>query len=171
MDEVEEKSKDINVTLLQKQLIKGENDFLTVDKIVPTCVKTQKRSFIPTFTVPADIIALDGKVIARAGEVHNTLDIMKKNNMSIDRYMIFIDVQDDIQVQLSYMYKNQGYVFVTNGSIKKYEDETKIQTFKADKLSIEKFNIQCSPSLVVQQKNELIIYEYDPKELARKDEN
>jgi conjugal transfer pilus assembly protein TraW len=169
MDEVEEKAKDINVTLLQEQLIKGEDTFLTVKKIVPTCVKTQRRSFIPTFIVPADIIMPDGKIIARAGEIHNTLEVMKKNNIVIDRYMMFIDSQDEIQVQLSYMYQNQGYVFITNGSIKEYEEKTKISTFKADKISVEKFNIKCSPSLVIQQDNELIIYEYNPRELANKD--
>ena len=72
-------------------------------------------------------------------------------------------------MQLSYMYKNQGYVFITNGSIKEYEEKTKISTFKADKISVEKFNIKCSPSLVIQQDNELIIYEYNPRELANKD--
>lgn len=169
MDEVEAKAKDINATLLQEQLTKNEDAFLTVKKIVPVCIKTQKRTFTPTFVVPADIIMPDGKVIARAGEVHNTLEVMKKNHIAIDRYMMFIDSEDETQVQLSNMYKNQGYVFITNGSIKKYEANTKIPTFKADEISIEKFNIKCSPSIVIQQNDELVIYEYAPEELVNKD--
>ncbi|MFA6195339.1 MAG: hypothetical protein WC656_01690 [Sulfurimonas sp.] len=166
MDEVEEKSKDINATLLQQQLQDGEDEYLTVQRVVPVCTKTQKRFFTPTFVVPADIVMPDGRVIAKAGEVHNTLEVMKKNNIAIDRYMMFIDAQDDTQVKLSHMYKNQGYVFITNGSIKEYEEKTKIPTFKADAISIEKFNIQCSPSLVIQQNNELIVYEYNPEDIA-----
>lgn len=169
MDTVDEKSKDLNTTLLQEQLIKGEDAFLTVNKIVPTCTKTQKRVYTPTFVVPADIILPDGKVIAKAGEIHNTFEVMRKNHVSIERYMMFIDADDVIQVQLSNLYKNQGYVFITNGSMKKYEEQTKIPTFKADTLSIEKFNIQCSPSLAIQQNNDLVIYEYNPEELINKD--
>ena len=167
MDVVEEKAKDLNSTLLIEQLKNSKNKYLQVNSLIPTCENTRTREFVPTFVVPADVILPNGKVIARAGTVMNTLDIMKKNHITIDRYMMFIDVDDSVQVQLSYMYKNQGNVFVVNGSIDEYESKTRVPTFKADKQILEKFNVTCSPSLVIQKGNKLVIYEYNPKEIMK----
>ncbi len=171
IDKAEKHAKDINATLLKDELEKGKESYLSVDKVVPTCTKTQTRSFTPTFVVPADVVLPNGQVIARAGEVYNTLEVMKKNNISIGTYMMFIDATDKVQIQLSYMYKNQGSIFITNGSMQKYEQITKVATFKADKTIIEKFNVKCSPSLLIQKENELVIYEYNPKELVKEAKN
>ena len=171
MDSIRDKSKDLNATLIKEQLVQGENDYLTVKEIVPTCSKTDIRDFIPTFIAPTDVILPNGTVVARAGETIKTLELMKKNNIKIDKYMMFIDVTDEIQVQLSYMYKNQGLVFVTKGSIKEYERRTKVQTYRADKQSIEKFNVKCSPSLIIQDGVKLVIYEYDPMDLVKDEDD
>lgn len=170
MDLVEEKAKDLNTTLLKQQLKISESIFLKVKKIIPTCKKTQTRDYIPTFIVATDVVLPNGTVIARAGQVMNTLEVMKKNHIKIDKYMIFIDASNDIEVQLSYMYKNQGQVYIINGSIKKYEKYTNILTFKADKNIVERFGVRCSPSLVIQDNDKLVIYEYNPKELVKEEE-
>lgn len=167
MHKVEKLSKDLNTTMLKEQFYSSKDEFLIVDKIVDTCTETKTRKHTPTFIVPIDVILPNGEVIARAGEVKNTLEVMRNNNINIDRYMMFIDASDTLQLQLSYLYKNQGIAFITNGSIAEYEKQTKVSSFKADKTTIEKFNIKCSPSIVVQQGNSLLIYEYNPEDLKK----
>ena len=168
IDVLNDKAKDLNTTKIREEFVKSESQFLNVQRVVPTCKKTQKRYFTPTFRVPTDVISADGKVIARRGEILNTLEVMKKNNMSLPGYMMFIDAEDIVQVQLSYMYKNQGKVFIVNGDMNRYEKITNIPTSKANKTIVEKFGVTCSPSLVLQQGNKLVIYEYNPKDLKKK---
>ena len=170
MDSIEKKAKDLNQSKLQEEFHENQKKFLTVKKIVPTCTKTAIREFAPTFRVPTDVIAPDGRVIARAGEVLNTLEVMKRNNMSVKGYMMFIDSTDDIQVQLSYMYQNQGKVFLVNGNMQKYEKYTNIPTFKADAKTVEKFGVKCSPTLLIQNDNTLVLYEYNPKDIEMEEE-
>lgn len=169
LDEIEEKSKDLNTSLIEKQFYEAKDKFMQVKKLVPTCKKTQKRLFEPTFVVPADVVMANGKVIAKAGTVMKTLEVMKRNNMTIDKYMMFIDAEDEVQVRLSYMYHKQGFVFVTNGSISEYEDNIKVQAYKADRQNIEKFGIKCSPSLAIQDGSALAIYEYNPEDLVQEE--
>lgn len=165
MDIVEEKSKDLNTTLLEKQFHEGRKSFMKVKRLLPTCSATRQRKYRPFFIVPADVVLPNGKVLAIAGEKKYTLDVMGEKGMRLDKYMMFIDVDDAIQVQLSYRYKNNGFVFITNGDIKGYEQYTKIQAFKGEKETIAKFGIECSPSFAIQYENELLIYEYNPREL------
>lgn len=171
IDVLDNKAKDLNKTKIRKEFVKSESEFLDPYNLVPTCKKTQKRYFTPTFKVPTDVISRNGKVIARAGQILNTLDVMKKAHMSLHGYMMFINTADMVQVELSYMYKNQGKVFVVNGDMNKYEKTTGIVSYKANKLIIKKFGITCSPSLAVQQGNRLVIYEYNPKDLQKKRDN
>lgn len=166
MDKVERHAKDLNTSLVQEQFHTSQKEFLSVKNLVPTCTESKKRFFTPTFIVPADIVLPNGKIIAKAGEKRKTLEVMKQNNINIDRYMMFIDVEDFIQVQLSYKYKNQGFVFITNGSIEEYEKSSKANAFKADFLSLERFDIKCSPSIVIQENDQLAIYEYKPEDLV-----
>lgn len=167
MDIVERKSKDLNTTLLTNQLKESNNQFLSVNHLLPSCTETRKREYTPTFIVPADIKLPNGTYIARAGEELNTLEVMQKSGASMDRYVMFIDADDDIQVQLAFMYKNQGTVFLTNGSLEEFEKRTRMTSYKADMQSIARFNIECSPSLTIQDGNKMIIYEYSVEDLKK----
>ena len=169
MDIVEKKSKDLNATLLTKQLKESNKQFLSINHLLPSCKETRKREYVPTFIVPADIKLPNGTYIARAGEELNTLEVMRKSGASMDRYVMFIDADDDIQVQLAFMYKNQGIAFLTNGSLEEFEKRTRMTSFKADMQSIAKFNIECSPSLTIQDGNKMIIYEYSVEDLEKKE--
>ena len=165
MDIIERKSKDLNTTLLQKQIDASSKSFLKVKRVLPSCKKTRIREYVPTFIVPADIKLPNGTYIARAGQQMNTLEVMKRNGITMNRYIMFIDADDDIQVQLAYMYKNQGIAFISNGSMDKFEKMTKMTSYKADRLSIKKFDIKCSPSLTIQDGNKMLIYEYNTEDL------
>ena len=168
LDTVEKKAKDLNTTKLKQEFQKSERNFLRVKHLLPTCKKTKQRFFIPMFRVPTDVITPDGKVIAREGEMLNTLEVMAKSHVQLNGYYMFIDSEDKIQVQLSYMYHKQGKVFIVNGDMEEYEKLTGVQSYKADKLSIKKFGVQCSPSIITQEGNRLKIYEYDPRDLQKK---
>ncbi|MBW6487547.1 hypothetical protein [Sulfurimonas sp.] len=166
INKVEKHAKDLNTSLIQDQFYLSQKEFLNIKKLLPTCTESKKRFFTPTFIVPADIVLPNGKVIARAGEVMNTLDVMKKNNIVINKYMMFIDAEDPIQVQLSYRYKNQGFTYITNGSIEEYEKITTTKAFKADFLTIGKFDAKCVPSIIIQDGNQMAVYEYKPDDLV-----
>lgn len=168
MDTVEQKINDINKTKIKKEYIDSSNEFLEISKLVPVCHTTRTREFTPTFVVPTDIKKADGTYLAREGDVLNTLEVMKQQNITLDKYLMFIDVNDELQVQLAYMYKNQGLVYVTNGSLKDFEERTKIASSKADKSILKKFDIKCSPTLTVQDGNTMKIYEYNINDLKKK---
>lgn len=167
MDEVEQKAKDINKTKLTQEFHKSAQEQYQVNTSISLCTKTTTREFEPTFIVPTDVVMPSGKIIARAGERVNTLELMKKNNITFNKYLIFIDVDNEAHVKLSRFYKDKGVIFTANGNMDKYEQKAKMPSFKADDLILEKFNINCYPSIVKQNGNKLTVYEYKTEELLK----
>lgn len=129
------------------------------------CAESTQREFIPEVILEDDIsMPYTNEIIYKKGIAYN---ILKENNIFLNKYLIFIDANDKNQVSLAKAYSKYADIFIVNGDIKPILDDG-IKAFVArEKLEAKAFDVKCLPSIYTQQEDSFIVNEYNPEDLKK----
>jgi hypothetical protein len=159
---------------IKSKLQKSVFDSLTITSSIPTCSSSQQREFNPTIELKADLIMpYTDNVIKEKG----TYNILKELNINFPYSVIFINADDELQVELAQFYKeqlgNKIQVMLVQGDFLKFTQNTIFKDSMVARQNVEAkaFNLQCVPSIYTQQNEFFMIQEYNPMELLKNEKN
>lgn len=168
MELLKEKEAALDKKQLLEDMKKEATQSLIIRSHLSTCEKTQQRIYEPTINLKKDIVLpFEDEVAHKKG----TYNILKEQNLLIPYNVIFIDADDELQVELAGMYKQQLKqkirILVVKGDYLKFISNPLFEYAKVarDKFEVKAFNVQCLPSIYTQQEYRFVINEYNPKEL------
>jgi hypothetical protein len=169
---LEEKYSEVNRAQLKNDIYDSAKKSLKVNSNLSTCIKSQLREFEPIVNLDKDIIIpYSNETIARSGKYN----ILEKNNLFMPYNIIFIDANDELQVELAKIYKEnlkeKIRVLVAKGDYLKLSKDELFTNSKIARESFElkAFNVQCLPSIYTQKNYSFFIQELNPKELKNED--
>lgn len=167
-----EKYNQLNLTDIEKKVKVNATSSFKIKTNIETCKKTQVRTYYPTVKLDQDLKLPFANTIQKEKGTYN---ILKEQKVFFPYNIIFIDADDEVQVELARLYKQQLNakirVFVAKGNYLKLREN---KTFRYSKISREgleskAFNLKCLPSIYTQKDNSLIINEYNPNDLMKED--
>lgn len=155
---------------LNEQVLNSYKDSFKIKSSFNTCTVTTKREFEPIVKLEQDVtIPFTDENAAKKGE-HN---ILKERNIFFPYNILFIDADDELQVELARYYKaqlqNQIRILVAKGNFSKFSKEPLFKYAKVAREGNEAkaFGLKCLPSLYTQKDFKFIINEYNPKDLLK----
>lgn len=163
---IQEKYQDLIIKKkLEKEIKIAYDNSFNITSSLRTCDKSVQYDYIPTIILSEDIkIPYNQKILFKKGYSYN---ILKENNIFFNKYLIFIDANDDIQIKLAKKYKKYADIFVVKGNIKKLLEQDINAKLARERIEIKMLKIKCLPTILTQQEYKFIINEYNPKELIK----
>jgi hypothetical protein len=167
---LQEKWDKVDKNEVTKALKSSVRNSFVISSSIKECSKTLQKEYEPIIELKEDL------VLPYTNEVINpkgTYNILEKFNILLPYNILFINADDELQVELAEFYKSQlGHkikIMVVKGDYLKF---TQNRLFKdaqivREELEIKAFNLQCIPSVYTQANNKFIIQEYNPKELLK----
>lgn len=174
---IKEKSFDILIQEKYKENIIKENLLNEINKAyeksfsitssLRTCNESLQREYIPELILSEDIsLPYSNEILFKKGYKYN---ILKENNIFFNKYLIFIDASDDVQVKLAKKYNKYADIFIVNGNSKELLLEG-YNVYKArEKIEIKMLDVKCVPTVLTQQESIFLINEYNPDDLVKKE--
>ena len=131
-----------------------------------SCQKDNTREYDPTIILDEDINIpfYADKTLYKKGYKYN---ILKENNLAFMKYIIFINADDDLQLQLAAQLQNRADIYVAKGDISKLKKYNISGKISRENVESKAFKLHCLPSIYAQQNNKFIVKEYDIKKLAK----
>jgi len=142
-----------------------------IESKISTCKVSKFRTYEPIVEVTEDVKIPYTDI--KLKEKHTKYNILKENNLFIPFNVIFIDANDELQIELARYYKkqlgNKLEIYVVKGDIFKLQNEVFFDDIKVtrDKLEVKAFDLQCVPSIYTQKQYLFDISEYNPKDLIK----
>ena len=171
MDLFTEKANALNYNQLEEDIKKNINKTFKIKSKIQACMVTKERSYEPLVDIKEDVKVPFTDL--KLKEKNSKYNILNENNLFIPFNIIFIDADDEVQVELARVYKQQLKekleIYVVKGDIlslskfKAFED-VKIAR---DGLELKAFNVQCLPSIYTQKDYQFQIVEYNPNDLIK----
>jgi len=152
-------------SVTKKELIdiakESKKNALKIKGTLPVCKTNKQRVYIPTYKIEKDIkMPYSEDLLKKAGEYN----ILEDSKIFISKYLFIVntDIPEQILLVDTYLEKSQSRmeVYVENGDMKKLIEKGLDSPLKANKEMLKSFGIQCTPSIVTQQGNKLMISEY-----------
>jgi len=161
----EQHEKNFKKDKLEEEIQEAYKRSFFVQGSLKTCKSSVQREFTPTIKIIEDIkVPYNDKVFYKKGYEYN---ILKENNIFFRKYLIFIDTNDDIQIELAKQYSSYADIFVANGDIKKLLDIGIDAKIARDSIEVNMLNVECLPSVYTQQDYKFLINEYNPDDLKK----
>lgn len=174
MDLFTEKANALNYTELEQNIKDNINKSFKIKSKIQSCIATKERTYEPLVEIKEDIRVPFSEL--KLKEKNSKYNILKENNLFIPFNIIFIDADDEVQVELARVYKQQLKekleIYVVRGdllSLSKYKAFEDVKIAR-DGLELKAFNVQCLPSIYTQKDYQFSIVEYNPNDL-RKSQN
>ena len=174
MDLFTEKANALNYTELEQNIKDNINKSFKIKSKIQSCIATKDRTYEPLVEIKEDIRVPFSEL--KLKEKNSKYNILKENNLFIPFNIIFIDADDEVQVELARVYKQQLKekleIYVVKGdllSLSKYKAFEDVKIAR-DGLELKAFNVQCLPSIYTQKDYQFSIVEYNPNDL-RKSQN
>jgi len=174
MDLFTEKANALNYTELEQNIKDNINKSFKIKSKIQSCIATKERTYEPLVEIKEDIRVPFSEL--KLKEKNSKYNILKENNLFIPFNIIFIDADDEVQVELARVYKQQLKekleIYVVKGdllSLSKYKAFEDVKIAR-DGLELKAFNVQCLPSIYTQKDYQFSIVEYNPNDL-RKSQN
>lgn len=174
MDLFTEKANALNYTELEQNIKDNINKSFKIKSKIQSCIATKERTYEPLVEIKEDIRVPFSEL--KLKEKNSKYNILKENNLFIPFNIIFIDADDEVQVELARVYKQQLKekleIYVVKGdllSLSKYKAFEDVKVAR-DGLELKAFNVQCLPSIYTQKDYQFSIVEYNPNDL-RKSQN
>jgi hypothetical protein len=154
---------------LLNEITKAYEKSFSITSSLGTCNESLQREYIPNLTLSEDIILpYSNEVLFKKGYIYN---ILKENNIFFNKYLIFIDASDEVQVKLAKKYYKYADIFIVNGNTKELLLDG-YNVYKArEKIEIKMLDIKCVPTVLTQQENIFLVNEYNPHDLIKKEES
>lgn len=136
---------------------------------ISACLQNNERSYEPIYEVPDDIKTADGRILYRKGYKFNVLEKMQSISASFSKYIIFIDSRDKVQKKLAQDYKEISDILIVSGGMNDFNktEHDQMQPMIANKQLLDKFQVNCIPSVYEQKNNRFVIKEYASSELEK----
>lgn len=171
--QLKEQYEKVDKVELENKLKNSYKDSFIIKSSFENCTMTKVREYEPIIKLDNNVkIPFTGEDAAKAGEYN----ILKEKNIFLPYNIMFIDADDELQVELAKVYKmqlrNKIRILVAKGDYAKLTREPLFEYAKVARETNEAkaFNLKCLPSIYTQKENKFIINEYKPKDLI-KDEN
>jgi hypothetical protein len=170
METLTEKYNKLDIKKIENQITNNASKSLIIKSRIGSCLTTRTREYEPVIKLENDLkLPYLDNVLEKKG-IHN---ILKENKMFIPYNIIFIDADDEIQIELAKLYKKvlkeKIRILIVKGDYLKITQNSLFQNAKVarDAFEIKAFNVQCLPSIYTQKEYKFIINEYNPKELIK----
>lgn len=173
MELFNERASQLDYKKVEEEIISNAKKSLIIKSSIPACTENKQRVYEPLVKVNQDIkIPYTDVVLHKKGSSYN---ILKENRLFMPYNMMFIDADDEVQVELAKVYKMElGYklrVFAVKGNLFKLLKDPilKESQMAREDLEVKAFDLKCVPSIYAQKEYKFNIVEYSP-ELIKKDE-
>jgi hypothetical protein len=159
---IEESINDLNQTKLQNELDSAVDRAYTVALEYANCSETRRWRIDPSFTATEDVLVEDS-IVVKKGSIVNPL------NYSTSSPLFVLNATSRCQDAFlkKVVEQKKGMVMVTDGDLKPYMPEYLGIVGKASNALLDKFNITCTPALILQKSNYLEVTEYDSEALKK----
>lgn len=161
-EEIAERTKKIDITKWEKELIEDSKKTLIVKSNIENCTENKNYIYDPSFKIEEDIkIPYQEKILYKKGYEYNPL---KENNIKFNKYQIFIDADDTAQLMMAVKYAKKADIFVIKGDISKlfkYQEQGYI--FR-EAIEGKAFKINCLPTIYAQDNLKFNVNEYNLNE-------
>lgn len=170
-----ERANALDYTKLENEIKSNIQKSFIIKSNIPTCTQSKQRTYEPLVDITEDVKVpyTDFKI----KEKNTKYNILKENNLFIPFNVMFIDANDELQVELARYYKKQLgsklEIFIVKGDILSLQKESYFDEVKLAREGLETkaFNVECIPSIYTQKEYQFEIVEYAPKDLKKdKDE-
>jgi hypothetical protein len=173
MDLFNERANALDYKKIEEDIKQNIQKSFVIKSNIPTCNFTKQRVFEPLVEITEDVKIPYTDI--KLKEKHSKYNVLKENNIFIPFNIIFIDSNDELQVELARYYKyqlgNKLEIYLVKGDITSLKNENIFDDIKVARegLELKAFNLQCVPSIYTQKEYVFNIVEYNPKDL-KKDE-
>ena len=165
IDIMEENYQKVDLKELDNKLVKAQKDSLKINSSLPTCMKTEQRTYEPIIILEQDIIVpIENKVLYKKGAKYN---LLKEQNINFAYHILFINSDDPIQLELSAGLNKQALSLIAKGDISRFTEKGIEVNIARENQEIKAFNIRCLPTVVTQKEDSFIINEYKPDDLKK----
>jgi hypothetical protein len=155
---------------IEEQLKSSVYESMIIKSNFKTCSASKVREFKPTVLLNQDImLPYTNKLLREKG----TYNILSEFKIAFPYSVIFINADDELQVELAQLYKeeyaNKIQVMLIKGDYFKFVENPIFKDSKVARQDVEAkaFDLQCVPSIYTQQGDMFLIQEYNPKELLK----
>ncbi|MGB0989269.1 MAG: hypothetical protein ACPGUI_00415 [Halarcobacter sp.] len=161
---IELKYQQLDKKKLTDELIDSFESSLAVSNNINTCSKNKKRAFYPVFVADEDIYEpATQRLLFKKG---TRLNALTDFNQIVDRYILFINMEDDIQKRLAYKYQSQAHIYVVNGNPNELIQNGIDAKVIPDQQMIDSLKLECVPSFYAANNDKFIIQEINPNSLV-----
>lgn len=167
-----EKAEAIDYEKLKKDMDAAVEKSLILNSSLKTCTQTKKRVFEPLIDIPNDVKLPYTEVILQSKE--KKYNILKENHISMPYNIMFINANDEIQIELARLYKHELKdkikILMVSGNYNQIAKDPILFDTQVSRDGIENkaFALECVPSIYSQNKNYTFdIVEYNPQELLK----
>ena len=174
MEEVEERARKVNLKELEETIKNAAKESLMITSTIKTCKISKRRIFKPLIKLEHDVIIPYTNVVLR--KKGSTYNILKESKLLMPYHLMFIDGNDEVQIELAKLYKSklkhQIRIFLTKGDFLKISKDSLLESIMVarDAHEIKAFKVECVPSLYTQKNYNFEVIEYNPEELKKKEE-
>jgi len=175
IEELNERATKVDKKKIEKTIKEAARKSLMISSSIKACTQNQIRVFEPLVTVTQDvIIPYTDNLIQKKGTQYN---ILEQNRIQMPYHMMFIDGNDEVQIELAKIYKSQLKhqlrILLVRGDFLKLAHEPLFKDMKVarDKHESAAFKLQCVPSIYTQKNYVFEVTEYSPEELKKKKED
>lgn len=156
--EILDKRKDINATKLNRMMQKALVDAKKIDLGLAQCDVSSSREIDPGFIAPDDVY-VKGQLIVKKGTYVNGLKYAP-----LVQNIVVLDMERCEEQMLWRKSREHIMAFIAKGDLSYYENSD-YNVAKAPKILMERFGITCTPTVISQHGEHLIIKTIGKKEL------
>lgn len=171
-----ERAESIDYDKVKKDMDAAVEKSLTISSTLRTCSQTKKRIYEPLIDIPNDVKLPYTDVILQSRD--KKYNILKENKLFMPYNIMFINANDEVQVELAKLYKHElkdkiKILMVSGNYTQIAKDPILFDTqISRDGFENKAFGLECVPAIYTQNKNFAFdIVEYNPQELLKTKED
>lgn len=167
---LKEREAELDKNALEKEYMESAKRSLHINSKFTSCFITRTREYEPLIKLEKDVVVpYTNEVIQKKG----TYNILEQNRLTIPYNIIFLNVDNPLEVELAELYKKRFKhkirILVVKGDYMKFISNPLFANAKVarQKFEAKAFNLECTPSIYTQQNNKFLISEYNTQELLK----
>ena len=167
MDELEEKSKNVDWEKQQDNFKKSFKKSFIAKSGLPKCQITKVRRFYKMYTVKYPL-GTEEHLEIPAGTTFNVIAKMREKGITTSDTYLFVDINDGLHFEYAKLRDKESsvYVMALDGDIEEAAKKG-FQVEKGDGL-VKEFEIKCTPSIYTMKDDHFEVLEIDNNELLSK---